>query len=247
MARKKAETIAQPAPTIVVQPNGTKVSHIFSAQFDALALAMYENTLSEADKSKLSAQDIDAMSRYVRQGIIQLDMPPNNIQLNDIQKKVRELWFADTTEDATREQVLGSERYQFWKQTGSMEPPKKEEKESSSPAAENKGEAASTINVEINTNDVNDNKEESQMFNQTNNNQQPNQNQQAQQQPNDSNFLTDAIGAVDNFTDKWYGKAAIAGAAAAGTYYLMNRSQNSDPDYSSAGDDAMSEFGGNFF
>mgnify|MGYP006988825546 CR=1 FL=1 len=250
MARKKTETVSQPAPTIVVQPDGKKVSHIFSAQFDALALAMYENTLPEADKAKLSVQDINSMTIYVRHGILQLDMPANGIELNDVQKKVRELWFTDRTEDAIREQVLGPERYQYWKQTGSVEPPpKKEEEASSSPASENKGEAASTINVEINASDGNNGQEENTMFNQQNVNgqqAQPN-NQTPNQQQNGSNFISDAIGAVDNFTNHWYGKAAIAGAAAAGTYYLMNKAQNSDPDYSSAGDDAMAEFGGNFF
>ena len=194
---------------------------------------------------------VEFMTNYVRQGIIQLDMPVNGIELNEAQKKIRELWFKDSTEEAVREQVLGSERYQFWKQTGSMEPPpSKKKEEAESPASENKGEADSTVvNVEVNDNSGNDDKEETTMFNQQNNNNQAPNQQQAQpnQQQNGSNFISDAIGAVDNFTDHWYGKAAIAGAAAAGTYYLMNRAQNSDPDYSSAGDDAVGEYGGNFF
>jgi hypothetical protein len=51
---------------------------------------------------------------------------------------------------------------------------------------------------------------------------------------------------VDEFTDHWYGKAAIAGGAAFATYKFLS-SKSEDPDYSSAGDDAMSDYGGNFF
>ena len=247
MARKKAETASQPEQTVVIQPDGSRRRFIFDDKTDLLAYNMFIQQDPGIPKDV-----VEFMTAYVRQGIIQLDMPVNGIELNETQKKIRELWFKDSTEEAVREQVLGSERYQFWKQTGSMEPPPppKKEEEAASPASENKGEADSTVvNVEVNDNSSEKKEEESQMFNQQNNNngqQQAQPNNQNQQQ-NSGNFITDAIGAVDNFTDHWYGKAVIAGAAAAGTYYLMNRAQNSDPDYSSAGDDAVGEYGGNFF
>ena len=253
MAKTKAEPKAketQPKPVMVIQPDGTSVPYIPSESWDKVALQIY---LGNADViNAVSQEQKERLGGYIRQIIIQLDMPANGIELNEYQKQVRDLWFKDSTEDDVREQVLGTERYNYWKQTGSVEPPPKKEKEeeaSSSPASENKGEAASTLNIETNihVNNGEDDKEENTMFNQTNNNQAPNQQAQPNQQQNGGNIITDAIGAVDNFTDHWYGKAAIAGAAAAGTYYLMNRSKNSDPDYSSAGDDAMTEFGGNFF
>ena len=175
-----------------------------------------------------------------------MDMPPNNIQLNQNQKKIREYWFKDASEDAVREQVLGTERYQYWKQSGSMEPPQKTQ---ASPASENESEANTTLNVETNIHVEKETKEEETvMFNNTQNNGQQAQAQQqnGQQQQQQGNILTDALGAVDEFTDHWYGKAAIAGGAAFATYKFLNN-KSADPDYSSAGDDAMSDYGGNFF
>ena len=250
---KKSEQTQAPQPIMVVQPDGTSVPYIPSESWDKVALQIY---LGNADViNAVSQEQKERLGGYIRQIIIQLDVPANGIELNEYQKQVRDLWFKDSTEDAVREQVLGTERYNYWKQTGSVEPPppKKEEEEASSPASENKGEADSTINVETNVhvnNTEEETKEEEEMFNQTNNNngqqqaQQPNQNQQEQKQ-NNGNILTDAIGAIDSFTDHWYGKATIAGLAAGGMYYFMNRDQNSDPEYSSAGDDAMAEYGGN--
>ena len=86
------------------------------------------------------------------------------------------------------------------------------------------------------------------MFNNTQNNQNGQQAQAQQQngQQQQGNILTDALGAVDEFTDHWYGKAAIAGGAAFATYKFLS-SKSEDPDYSSAGDDAVSDYGGNFF
>lgn len=253
MAKKKdGETKSQPDNVkVIIQPDGTKYSLGFLDELDALVLAMYENTLPDQDKAKIDQDPVflSKLESYIRNGIIQLDMPPNNIQLNENQKKIREYWFKDSSEDAIREQVLGTERYQYWKQTGSVEPPQKPQ---ASPASENMAEANTTLNVETNIHVEKEKEEESQMFNQQNVNgqaQAPQNGQQAQQQngqQQQGNILTDALGAVDEFTDHWYGKAAIAGGAAFATYKFLS-SKSEDPDYSSAGDDAVSDYGGNFF
>jgi hypothetical protein len=255
MAKKKAEEQPKSQPDnvkVIIQPDGRKVSLDFLDKLDVLVLSMYENTLPEQDKTKIDQDPVflSKLESYVRDGIIQLDMPVNGIQLNENQKKIREYWFKDPSEDATREQVLGTERYQWWKQSGSMEPPPEMQ---SSPASENKSEAYTTLNVETNIHVEEEKKEEENtMFNNTQNNQNGQNGQQAQapqngqQQQQQGNILTDALGAVDEFTDHWYGKAAIAGGAAFATYKILS-SKSEDPDYSSAGDDAVSDYGGNFF
>lgn len=256
MANKKKAEEAKSQPDnvkVIIQPDGTKYSLGFLDELDALVLAMYENTLPDQDKAKIDQDPVflSKLESYIRNGIIQLDMPPNNIQLNENQKKIREYWFKDASEDAIREQVLGTERYQYWKQTGSVEPPQKPQ---ASPASENMAEANTTLNVETNIHVEKEEKteEEKVMFNNTQNNQNgqaqapQNGQQQVQQQQPQGNILTDALGAVDEFTDHWYGKAAIAGGAAFATYKFLS-SKSEDPDYSSAGDDAVSDYGGNFF
>jgi len=253
MANKKKAEEAKSQPDnvkVIIQPDGTKYSLGFLDELDALVLAIYENKLPDQDKAKIDQDPVflSKLESYIRNGIIQLDMPPNNIQLNENQKKIREYWFKDASEDAIREQVLGTERYQYWKQTGSIEPPP--QKAQASPASENMAEANTTLNVETNIHVEKEEKteEEKVMFNNTQNNQNGQQAQAQQQngQQQQGNILTDALGAVDEFTDHWYGKAAIAGGAAFATYKFLS-SKSEDPDYSSAGDDAVSDYGGNFF